>query len=1303
MFVIRALWLPHHADPMATIWRVEQPMRDSSAFAGEDRVIPPAKIVNAAKSLVPLQVMANLLPRDGFEALGTHVSYSSFRGQRPNLANRCHSWRDDCPSITLPYLGRMNSRAAKLACIGIAFGSRLLVQPAGSQGTSPVAAIAGRVVDSLGNAIPLATVTLGHVGGDVAQTALTDASGRYRFLSVTGQELVLSARRLGFVPSSIFLGSIARADTLRRDIQLRVVATPLATVVARSARTTVAPLIRGRSPGETGESYEPLTLRYYPVDPGDLSAIALLTPGVAITGRSEDGTPKLSIAGQDPSQNRTTLDGASYSGASIPAEALATVLVTTHVYDVARGQFGGGEISATTRSGTNVWGGAFSTSLDAPALQTGSPRISGASPRYSLAQVNAGGGGRIVPDRLFIFGAFRFSRRGADIPFLENQSTTDLRLLGVQRDSVQRFFDAVRGLGIANATQPHLAIMTAASALTRVDYLIGERHLMTLRLDGRFSDFGNLGSTPLDLPGSGSALAIRDGGSLAQLSSRFGRVEHESRISWSRGSWSSESSDQSPAGRVLVTSDFEDGTQDISALQFGGSILPFGRAERQQLELADEVRIRLGSGSHRIKIGGLLNDERAATNGASDERGTFTFASLADFQSGQPSEFTRTFGTSKESDAKYGAAFIGDTYRLGRLLSITYGLRAERSLYRAGSGSEMVTDSLFGSGMREVPTETRLLPRIGFTYTNANSHVTLHGGAGVFRGKLPVQSLANARGSADELRLTCVGTAAPRPDWALYRTDPNAIPATCVDDASVFAARAPDLSLFAPDFGAPRNRRASLDFSGQLVDKYFLSATATIVQGTGLPVATDRNLGAVRFTLPNEGGRPVFVVPAAVDPASGSASSSASRIFPEFGVARYLSGQGRSSTAQLSVGANAVTPWMGVAGIWYTFSRSSDVSSGLDAIVGPAATTGADPRTPERAATDFDAHHTLEAMLSQNLNQRVDLSLIARTSSGAPFTPVVSGDVNADTRYNDRAFVFDPLHTADSAVARDMARLLASGTKSVQNCLIAQLGRVAARNSCRGPWSSSLDLQANVRFGGQGLASRFVLTIIAENLLAGADYALSGSNRLRGWGQQPFPDATLLRVRGFDPAVPAYRYDVNPAFGSTSGVRTGYAAPFAIKLQGRLVLGADPAVQPLANIVATARSSGLSAEDIKRTLTTRFVNVPARVLAMKGSVDPALTVDQAEKLARAADSIAPRLDSTVVSLAALLSALESPRASQVDKLVGDAEALVAAGRASARTILSSKQWRSLPRELREQVRNDPLTPAQSITIPAGDP
>src|SRR5439155_1695705 len=86
---------------------------------------------------------------------------------------------------------------------------------------------------------------------------------------------------------------------------------------------------------------------------------------------------------------------------------------------------------------------------------------------------------------------------------------------------------------------------------------------------------------------------------------------------------------------------------------------------------------------------------------------------------------------------------------------------------------------------------------------------------------------------------------------------------------------------------------------------------------------------------------------------------------------------------------------------------------------------------------------------------------LGRLTSGAPFTPLVGADINGDGARNDRAFVFDPVTASDPSVATAMRALLATASPAVRDCLRRQLGHVAGRNSCAGPWQPALDFQIN--------------------------------------------------------------------------------------------------------------------------------------------------------------------------------------------------------------------------------------------------
>jgi hypothetical protein len=321
-------------------------------------------------------------------------------------------------------------------------------------------------------------------------------------------------------------------------------------------------------------------------------------------------------------------------------------------------------------------------------------------------------------------------------------------------------------------------------------------------------------------------------------------------------------------------------------------------------------------------------------------------------------------------------------------------------------------------------------------------------------------------------------------------------------------------------------------------------------------------------------------------------------------------------------------------------------------------------------------------------------------SSGAPFTPRVGSDVNGDGARNDRAFVFDPVRAAasgDTAVANGMRRLLDNGPRNARLCLRRQLGSVAARNSCTGSWTPSLDLQANLRpsFGG-AFGRRLMISVSALNPLAGLDQLLHGANELRGWGQPNRADATLLYVRGFDPAQQRFVYQVNERFGDNAAARTAMRSPFQVALQARLQVGPDRQRELMEGMVrginGRDRGAGGSAGrpfDLRAIVNRVAPNPVATIIEMKDTLG--LTADQITRLQAVADSLTTKND-------ALIAAVEEQIAKgqggadlaaifpNIQPKLQEARNNYLAAVRSAQAILTPAQWQQLP----EQVRNPTL-------------
>ncbi len=127
---------------------------------------------------------------------------------------------------------------------------------------------------------------------------------------------------------------------------------------------------------------------------------------------------------------------------------------------------------------------------------------------------------------------------------------------------------------------------------------------------------------------------------------------------------------------------------------------------------------------HAIKIGGLFEYERRNSVLSTNQNGTFTFSSLADFIENRPSTFTQRPGTRnvKLSQIQLGV-FLQDDIRVSKSLLLSAGLRYE--------------------WQNNLEDRKNFSPRFGFAWSpNKRGKTTFRGGAGIYYNWFDTNSLA---------------------------------------------------------------------------------------------------------------------------------------------------------------------------------------------------------------------------------------------------------------------------------------------------------------------------------------------------------------------------------------------------------------------------------------------------------------------------------------------------------------------------------------------------------------------------------
>ena len=1049
--------------------------------------------------------------------------------------------------------------------------------------------ITGTVTGPDNQPLPGAAVQATSLESQVSRQRTTDARGRFTILFPDGGgQYQLVVRYLGLAPARVTIARQADEDRLVANVRMDVAAVSLDAVTVRARAPQRG--VERPTPGSTERNLAPDVIARLPIDASDLNTLATLVPGVVGIGETDSTSAAFSVAGQRSTANNITLDGLSFGSGTVPQDALRTTRVVTSTYDVARGQFSGGLVASTTRSGTNVPQGSFTYGLRDRDLAWGGVTESPFDQGYTQNQLGGGMGGPIVLNRLFLFGSVQGRWRGQALPSLLSADAPSLERLGVNPDSAARFLALAGATGVP-MTVPALPGDRATDnsvALLRIDWNLSDAQTLMLRLDGRWSSQDPTRVGALALPATGGTRAQRAGGAMASLSSHFG----EGFINEVRGYVSTDRSDASgflelPEGRVQVASNLAGssvpgGGRGIATLAFGGNPGFPQRADATAGEVTDEFSWLSAAAGHRLKLGLYLKGARQRAMQSPNQYGTFVFQSLDALAAGQPAQFTRTLAPLEQAGTTWnGALYLGDIWRAGGGLQLTYGARLEAARFSGAPPYNGAVDSVFGLRTDRIPREVHASPRIGFTWTvgagggsgaggagrfGEPPGTIVRGGVGDFRSLTPSAlysaALAAPGLSNAEAQLVCVGSAVPTPDWTQYAQDPATIPSQCVDTATaVTITPHPNATVFDPGYTAPHAWRASLGVQQRVRGTYTVSVDASYARGRSQYGFRDLNLvGTPRFTLPDEANRPVYVPADSIIPASGALSSQQSRVDPRFGQVIAIGSDLQSDSRQLTLGLGGFTARGATFQLSYTFTHARDQSSFSCCAASQgfsAPTTAGDPNAREWATSSFERRHSFLGTVTYPITGALEVTAIGRVTSGVPFTPLVGSDVNGDGARNDRALVFDPAATADTAVANGMRGLLATASPGARSCLQSQVGRVAARNSCTGPWQPSLDLQVNWRPGYFGLDRRLTVSLLTVNLLGGLDEWLHGAANLHGWGFTAAPDPVLLYVRGFDPGGLRYRYAVNGRFGATAGANGGVIVPFQVALQVHMTVGPD--------------------------------------------------------------------------------------------------------------------------------------------------
>ncbi|MEP6834636.1 MAG: carboxypeptidase-like regulatory domain-containing protein [Gemmatimonas sp.] len=1122
--------------------------------------------------------------------------------------------------------------------------------------------IRGRVTNTENQPVENAQVTAVSFIGGITKTKRTDKNGRFSITYPNGEgDYWVSVVSIGYQGQRFEIRRNADEEVLMADVRLSNAQTLQSITVSASGPRQPPPrvdLTAASTDASGGDTYLPLNAAP-PGDAGNLAAMAAQSAGVQLIPGVDGNPDRISILGLDGSQNNTTVNGQLSGLSTLPRDANVVTTLRTG-YDVAAGGYSGAQISVVTNPGTNYVARTLSATFNAPQAQF-NDRVGRAT---EFTQLSVGGrvSGPILADKDFYTFSFQLDRRSQILATLSSGSAEVFQSAGVSPDSIARVQTILKKLGVPETSSALglNSIRTNASFLGGVDWApksANSGHAIGISYTGGWTSAGPPGVSTLQVPAALGTSKAFNASAQVRHTNFVGALLTETTLSGGVDQARTKPLVNLPGGSVLVTSMLDDGTTAIRNLTFGGSTA--GRTNSGQSFSGRNVLSWFSIDSkHRLKLISELRFERSSAEQTSNILGRYTFQSLQDLENSVTSSFTRSLNaTSRNASEVVAGLALGDAWRPVRDIQIQYGMRLDGNRFLDRPSENAKVEQVFGVSNDHVPNGIYASPRLGFSWLYGTSaqipfaegfaqgpRATIRGGVGVFqniRGSdLLSPALLNTGLGESSQQLICTGDAVPTVDWAKFLSENASIPGACRNGASnnSFANTRPNVTLFARTFAPERSVRTNLSWSGAAVrNRFNLYINGTFSYNAHQANFVDLNLKTTpQFALAEEGARPVYVPSTSIDGSSGLTALLDSRVAPEFNSVSELQSGLHSVSRQITIRVSPITfaaPRLGW-GLSYNYLSVREQFRGF-------ASTAGDP-FEVRSGTGSSPQHDFVYTLNSTWANAVTFAWSGRVTSGARFTPSIAGDVNGDGYRNDRAFIFAPgQSTATDATAAGIQSVIANAPGSVRSCLTAQLGGIAARNSCVGPWSASnTNLRISINPVKVRLPQRTTLSFNVSNPIGAADLLLHGDGRLHGWGQTALIDQSLLYVRGFDNARSRYVYEVNQRFGLTRPSQNSSRTPVVITMMASINFAPTRDWQSLSLELDRGRTRGgvkLSEGEVRQYARSVFQNPMARMLETREQLH--LTRLQSDSIATMSRRFTRLVDSVWAPAAKYLAAL----------------------------------------------------------------
>jgi hypothetical protein len=485
----------------------------------------------------------------------------------------------------------------------------------------------GRVTDPSKAVVPAAVVTATNAEGKTF-TVQTDHQGNFQFTRLAPGSYNVTVQAKGFAVDQEPDVKVTTGQTQELDIALQIQVEQQNVEVQEESPTV------GVSP--------------------ENSATTIVLKGKDLDALSDDPDELQSeleaLAGPSagPNGGQIYVDGFT-AGQLPPKSAIREIRINQNPFSAEYDKLGYGRIEIFTKPGTDKFHGQFMMNGNSSAFNTQNPFVS-ETPGYYSEIFNGNVSGPISKKASFFF-----TVQQRDIDNVDIVSATVL--------------------GPGNVPTPYSAAVPNPSKRLnispRVDFQLSDKNTLTIRYQYSRNTQDNAGIGGFSLPTTGYNSHSTE--QMVQISDTqiiSPNIVNETRFQYIR-----DSDNQNPLSfdpTIIVQGEFTG----------GGSSAGISIGNQNHYELQNYTSIT--HGKHFIKFGGRLRDTQYSSTQNSGFNGTYTFASLDQYQSvvnglgGTPSQFTLVAGAPLSDVSMLDVGlYAEDEWRIRPNMSLSYGLRYE--------------------------------------------------------------------------------------------------------------------------------------------------------------------------------------------------------------------------------------------------------------------------------------------------------------------------------------------------------------------------------------------------------------------------------------------------------------------------------------------------------------------------------------------------------------------------------------------------------------------------------------------------